>query len=196
MKLLFAQGNPGAQYTNTRHNIGWQILDMYAEKNQCSFVQKLKFSAFITEYLIKGEKVLLVKPTTFYNDTGNAIRALINFYKIDTKDTLVLHDDLALPLGTIRVRDKGRDAGNNGIKSINAAIGEDYMRLRIGISTELKSRMNDSDFVLSKFTKQEQEFLDSDIVPQAMSMIDRFINGSLDTSSITLQNPSIDINTT
>src|SRR5438445_447838 len=138
MKLIFAQGNPGSQYATTRHNVGFLILDQLAAKAGKEFIKKPKFHADVAELTIAGEKVLLVKPTTFYNETGQSARSLVDFYKLDTmSDVLVVHDDLALPLGTIRTREKGSDAGNNGIKSLNAHLGHDYHRIRIGIYNEL-----------------------------------------------------------
>src|SRR4051812_44656762 len=120
MKVIFAQGNPGNEYTTTRHNVGFFMLDRYARDNGGEFIKKAKFHADIAELSINSEKVLIVKPTTFYNDTGQSARLLIDFYKLDpSTDFLVIHDDLALPLGTVRTRDKGSDAGNNGIKSLN-----------------------------------------------------------------------------
>ncbi|MEP6710637.1 MAG: aminoacyl-tRNA hydrolase, partial [Candidatus Saccharibacteria bacterium] len=134
MKLIFAQGNPGDQYNTTRHNVGFAILDALAKKFEASFTSKPKFFADIAELNIEGEKILLVKPATFYNETGKSARALVDFYKLaPATDVLVVHDDLALPFGTLRTREKGSDAGNNGIKSLNAHLGPDYARLRIGI---------------------------------------------------------------
>src|SRR6202007_316026 len=116
MKIIFAQGNPGQEYEKTRHNVGFLALDFYADKKTVQFQTKSKFYPDIAELTDGGEKVLLVKPTTFYNETGRAAHALADFYKVDTTDILVIHDELALPFGTLRLREKGSDAGNNGIK--------------------------------------------------------------------------------
>lgn len=160
MKLVFAQGNPGSQYDGTRHNAGFFMIDRFAAEQGATWNEKTKFHALIAELTIDGEKVLLAKPTTFYNETGLSARAITDFYKLDpTEDILVIHDELALPLGTLRTRSGGSDAGNNGIKSLNAALGPDYKRLRIGIWTELRNRVNDVDFVIGKFTKKETEAL-------------------------------------
>lgn len=185
MKLIFSQGNPGSNYHHTRHNIGWQVLDHYADTAE--FHAKPKFFADIAELNKYGEKVLLIKPTTFYNETGRSVRALVDFYKLDPKtDLLVIHDDLALPLGTIRTRDKGSGGGNNGIKSINSHIGEDYPRLRVGINTDLRSRMSDADFVLANFTKNETENVNTHILDAARDIIDGFIGGVYLSSSYSL----------
>ena len=184
MKLIFAQGNPGSQYTTTRHNVGFLILDQLATQAGGEFMKKPKFHADIAELSIAGEKTLLVKPTTFYNETGQSARSLTDFYKLDTaNDILVIHDDLALPLGTIRIREKGSDAGNNGIKSLNAHLGQSYSRIRIGIKNELHSRVSDVDFVLGHFSKDENEILIETIIPKTIELIEHFCAGQLETTS-------------
>lgn len=177
MKIILAQGNPGAEYANTRHNVGFLALDYYADKHGHSFQAKSKFHADIAEFSVNGDKVLLVKPTTFYNETGKCARALADFYKVDTTDILVIHDELSLPFGTLRTREKGSDAGNNGIKSLNAHLGENYARLRVGASNENTERQASYDFVLSRFTADEAKKLTSDIFPKITEIIDEFIAG-------------------
>lgn len=186
MKVIFAQGNPGSQYTTTRHNVGFQVLDTLAAKHGSAFTPKPKFFADIAELSVAGEKVLLVKPTTFYNETGRAARALLDFYKLNPADLLAIHDDLALPLGTLRIREKGSDAGNNGIKSLNAHLGPDYMRLRIGIYSDLRDRVHDADFVLANFSKAEADQLARDIIPKCLEIIDDFCRDQLKAASHTL----------
>jgi PTH1 family peptidyl-tRNA hydrolase len=181
MKIIFAQGNPGPQYETTRHNAGFMALDALA--GDAAFAPKPKFFAHIAEVSLAGEKTLLVKPQTFYNETGRAARAILDFYKLTPADLLVIHDDLALPLGTLRVREKGSDAGNNGIKSLNAHLGPDYARLRIGIYNELRDRMHDADFVLGNFSKDEREALQKNIIPKAHELIKSFCGGTLEASS-------------
>jgi PTH1 family peptidyl-tRNA hydrolase len=184
MKIIFAQGNPGAQYANTRHNIGFLIVDHLAKQHRAEFLKKPKFHADIAEMSIAGEKVLLVKPATFYNETGQAARMLIDFYKLDASvDFLAIHDDLALPLGTIRIREKGRDAGNNGIKSLNAHLGSNYARVRIGIYNELRDRIHDADFVLSNFTKDEATILTDSITPKVIDLVNAFCAGNIEKTS-------------
>lgn len=176
MKIVFAQGNPDPDYTTTRHNVGFLLLDSFASKHDVSFLAKPKFFATIAELTVEGEKVLLVKPTTYYNETGQSARALVDFYKLDpATDILVVHDDLALPFGTLRTREKGSDAGNNGIKSLNAHLGPDYARLRIGIYNDRRDLIPDADFVLSKFTKNEAGTLKDAVVPKALDVINDFI---------------------
>jgi len=184
MKIIFAQGNPGLQYKNTRHNVGFLVVDTIAEQHRADFIKKPKFHAEIAEVTIAGEKTLLVKPSTFYNETGQAARLITDFYKLSAKDDfLVIHDDLALPLGTIRVREKGSDAGNNGIKSLNAHLGTNYSRIRVGIYNDLRDRVHDADFVLSSFTKAESDTLVGTIAPKVIELVEGFCADTLDTTS-------------
>lgn len=183
MKLIFAQGNPGDQYATTRHNVGFQALDTFAQEHKLSFSSKPKFFADIAEYGQGDEKVLLVKPTTFYNETGQSARALLDFYKLTPAyDVLVIHDDLALPFGTLRTREKGSDAGNNGIKSLNTHIGHEYSRLRVGIYNDLRDQMDDATFVLSRFSKEEAEALPA-ILKKTDEIIESFLDGSFQTTT-------------
>jgi PTH1 family peptidyl-tRNA hydrolase len=183
MKIIFAQGNPGTEYKNSRHNVGFLALDQLAAQQRAEFTKKPKFHADIAEYSEAGEKVLLVKPTTFYNETGQSARLLMDFYKMASTDILVIHDDLALPFGTIRTRQKGSDAGNNGIKSLNAHLGQDYTRIRVGVWNELRDRMPDADFVLGNFNRQESEALHAAIIPKIAEIVAEFCNGTHSTTS-------------
>jgi PTH1 family peptidyl-tRNA hydrolase len=154
MKVILGQGNPDAKYDRTRHNVGFAVIDQFARNHDLTWSEKSKFHALVAEATVDGEKVILAKPTTYYKETGVSARKLIDFYSLDpANDLLVVHDDLALPLGTIRTRKQGSDAGNNGIKSLNSHLGPDYHRVRIGIWSDLRDRMYDAVFVLSKFIK-------------------------------------------
>lgn len=160
MKVIFAQGNPGPQYMNSRHNIGFAVADSLAEKLQGKFQKKPRFFADIAEVMVDGQSVLIVKPTTFYNDTGQSARLIVDYYKLNPKkDFLAVYDDLALPLGTIRTRLKGSDAGNNGVKSLNAHLGDEYARVRIGIFNEEKTLIPTVNFVLGLFDSSEKNVL-------------------------------------
>lgn len=177
MKIIFAQGNAETRFDGTRHNVGFMIVDAWAKLHQAEWVNRPKFRSITAEITVGDEKVMLVKPTTYYNETGFAARKLVDFYKIDPlKDLLVVHDDLALNLGTIRVRDKGSDAGNNGIKSLNSHLGDGYQRLRIGIMSD--HHYNDIDFVLGHFNQAEQTKLQS-VTTKALEYIDDFIANKL-----------------
>ncbi|MDB5163145.1 MAG: pth, peptidyl-tRNA hydrolase [Candidatus Saccharibacteria bacterium] len=188
MKLLFAQGNPGRQYARTRHNTGFIALDALAEAQGGTWRTQEKFRADIAEISLQGEKILLVKPLSFYNETGQVARGLVDFYKLNIAgDVLVIHDELALPFGTIRVREKGSDAGNNGIKSLNAHLGQSYARIRIGIWNERRDSMNDADFVLSAFSEEEIKQLHQLIETKITELIEAFVKGDLEPVSHTLE---------
>jgi PTH1 family peptidyl-tRNA hydrolase len=184
MKIIFAQGNPGNKYENTRHNAGFVLIEQFAAEHDASWRLLDKHKSRVAELSLLGEKVLLVQPQTFYNDTGLAAQSLVHFYKVDSAtDLLVLHDDLALPLGTVRVRSSGSDAGNNGIKSLNAHVGQDYHRIRVGIWTPDRDLHGDMNFVLGNFSFTEATKLKKDIMPVVHTFIERFVKGDLESIS-------------
>lgn len=184
MKLIIAQGNPGKKYAKTRHNLGFSILDELAKNYKLKWQTNSRFHAEIAKGTFGNTEVILVKPTTFYNETGLSARAFIDFYKLDAKqDCLLIHDDLALPFGVIRVRQKGSDGGNNGVKSINSHIGNDYWRIRIGINNDLRERIDDADFVLSYFNQDEANKVIESITPNVIGLIDEFCINSLSANS-------------
>jgi PTH1 family peptidyl-tRNA hydrolase len=184
MKLILAQGNPEPKYSNTRHNIGFIVIDEFAKSLDLTWSEKPKFAALIAETTIDGEKVILAKPTTYYNETGQSARKLVDFYSIMPEhDLLVIHDDLALPFGTIRTRKQGSDAGNNGIKSLNSHIGPEYHRIRIGVSNDLRERVGDVDFVLAKLNKDESDQLYTSVLPKAIEYIRDFCSSLLESTS-------------
>jgi PTH1 family peptidyl-tRNA hydrolase len=186
MKIIFAQGNPGAQYAGTRHNIGFFMLDEFAKKNNVNFVLKPKFYSEIAEINLENEKILLAKPTTFYNETGIAARSLIDFYKLSPAiDLLVVHDELALPFGVIRTRPSGSDAGNNGIKSLNSHIGSFFWRLRIGVYNPLRDTTNDANFVLGRFS-QEETALFPTLFEHSTTFMHTFIKNQLQATKHTI----------
>lgn len=174
MKIIVGLGNDAPQYDGTRHNAGLAALDYYAAQNNAAFGRKPKFFAAIAELPAGDSKALLVKPATYYNETGRAVRALVDFYQLSTDDVVVIHDELALPFGTIRTRRKGSDAGNNGVKSINEHIGSDYARIRVGIYSAVREQVDDADFVLARFSKDEQQQL-PEIFNKICALIDSFI---------------------
>jgi len=187
MKLILAQGNPGTRYARTRHNTGFLVLDALAAREGATWKTNLKLGADLAELTLHGTKVLLAKPLSFYNETGQVARALVDFYKLTpAADVLVIHDELALPFGTVRVREKGSDAGNNGIKSLNSHLGNTYARIRVGIWNERRDHMDDAAFVLSTFTQDELATLQELITHPIYSLVDEFIQGTLRPSSHTL----------
>jgi len=187
MKIVFAQGNPDKKYAKTRHNTGFMILDALGDKYDAIWRDIDKYKGRIANIDINGEKVILVKPLSFYNDTGLVARQLIDYYKLNPADDfLVIHDDLSLPLGTIRIRESGSDAGNNGIKDLNLHLGSNYRRIRVGIWTEDRDKMDDVHFVLGTFPKAEQDKLDTEIIPHIETLIEKFVSGTLEITSATV----------
>ena len=201
MKVILALGNPGEKYAYTRHNAGFLVIDQLAAGQSAQFSNKLKFSADISELssfttsptantksctVNPREKVLLVKPTTYYNDSGIAARALLDFYKLILDDLLVIHDDTALDFGKIRVRKGGESAGNNGLKSLHQHIGENFWHIRIGTDNLLRQQIGDVDFVLSKFNADEQKILRDWTVPESVKLIEKFLDGTIEPFSIKL----------
>jgi PTH1 family peptidyl-tRNA hydrolase len=182
MKLIVALGNPGAEYKNTRHNVGWMLVDQFASEHSLRFATKSKFHGAIAELNRAGEKTLFLKPATFYNLAGESARAVSDFYKIATDDILIVHDDLALPLGTLRTRIGGSDAGNNGIKSITQHLGEGTARLRVGTWTEHRETTDDADFVLSALNSDERKAI-LDVSSKANDIINSFIAGTFVTTT-------------
>lgn len=156
MKLLIGLGNPGNQYNFTRHNFGFLTLDFYAKTLGLAW-QKPKYNAF---WLKNGQEIW-IKPQTFYNDSGSAVKAFMNFYKIPPKNILVVCDDFDLDFGTLRYRAKGSSGGNNGLKSISEYLHTtDFPRLRLGSNqAELRAKTGDINFVLGKFTPEEESAL-------------------------------------
>lgn len=188
MKLIFGQGNPGSRYEKTRHNVGFLTLDTLKDALGGSGWKKhAKANAHVSEINQSGEKILLVKPLSYYNETGGVARALVDFYKVNpAEDLMVIHDDLALPVGTVRIRQKGSDAGNNGIKSLNQHLGADYTRIRIGVWNEKRDLMEDADFVLSKLNRDEKKIIKKLIDEKILQLVEDFLKNNLEITSHTL----------
>jgi len=176
MKLIIGLGNPEPQFDSTRHNIGFWCLDTYIATHNLKWKRSDKFRAHIAEFTANGEKIILAKPTTFYNLVGESGRAIIDFYKIDLADVLIVHDDLALPLGTIRTRLGGSDGGNNGLKSLNAHLGPDTYRIRVGVWAEQHGQTDKVSIVLGKLDHEEREIMMKQS-PKINQLIDDFISG-------------------
>jgi PTH1 family peptidyl-tRNA hydrolase len=171
-------GNPGREYQNTRHNIGFAVLDRFAEQNGFpAWMAKKDLKCQLTMANLGQNRVILCKPTTFMNNSGEAAAAVQHFYKIYNSSTLAAYDELAIPFGSLRTRVGGTDAGHNGVKSLIQSIGDDFGRLRIGVANDISAKADASDFVLGKFTKEEQGSLDQ-IFRESSALITEFIFGS------------------
>ena len=159
MKLIVGLGNIGKEYENTRHNMGFMLVDRYLEYKNIPLKFKEKLNAMYVETTINNEKVIFIKPTTYMNNSGMAVRAFVDFYKLNVEDILVISDDLDLDLGKFRLRRNGSSGGHNGLKSIISHLGTDgFKRLRIGISNDKDDVIN---YVLSKFSKKELNEIDT-----------------------------------
>lgn len=159
MKLVVGLGNKGREYENTRHNMGFMLVDRYLQYKNITDKFKEKFNAIYIETTINNEKVIFIKPMTYMNNSGIAVRSFVDFYKLNSEDILVISDDLDLDLGKFRLRRNGSSGGHNGLKSIISHLGTDnFKRLRIGISNDKDNVIN---YVLSKFSKKELNEIDT-----------------------------------
>lgn len=170
MKLIVGLGNPGKQYKETKHNVGFMSLDSYAKAKGIKYKKSIRFTSEIT----KGNSYILIKPKTYMNNSGLAVRKVIDYYKIQPKDVLVIFDDLNLPFAKIRLRPSGSAGGHNGIKSIITHLGtDDFKRLRVGIGRNTDRDMKVD--VLSNFSKTELKIL-TDLELDITNIIDDFID--------------------
>lgn len=167
MKLIVGLGNPGKEYDKTRHNVGWMFIDFFSEKYNIK-VDKKKHDSFIFETMIKGEKVVLVKPLTYMNLSGIAVSKLKKWYKIESKDIMIIFDDIDIPFGSIRYKEKGSGGSHNGMKNIVEQLStQDIPRIRIGIGGLKHPNQDLKDFVLERFSKEELDKLNDTIFKEA-----------------------------
>jgi peptidyl-tRNA hydrolase, PTH1 family len=158
--LLVGLGNVGKAYDGTRHNVGFACLDAFAESQEFDpWVDKKDLKCLVTMKTLGDARVILCKPTTMMNLSGEAVQKLAHFYKVHAQQIVAVHDELAIPFGQIRTRIGGSDAGNNGIKSLISHLGPDFGRVRIGIEGDKPDKMDSADYVLAKFTPEEQSHL-------------------------------------
>ncbi len=158
--IIVGLGNPDKKYENTRHNTGWLALDYIAEKQNCR-VNRIKFKSFVGECNMGGSKVLLMKPTTYMNNSGQAVVEAMNFYKLPPENVIVIFDDISLDVGKMRIRAKGSDGGQKGMRSIIYLSGKDtFPRIKIGIGAKPNPNWDLADWVLSKFTDSEKKLLE------------------------------------
>ncbi len=178
--LIAGLGNPGPKYEKNRHNIGFRIIDFYAASSQASLNRHDKFEAITAFIKEQNSAQLLIKPMTFMNLSGKSIRFAADYYKIEKENILIICDDFAIPLGTLRLRTSGSDGGHNGLKSVNEHMGgNNFSRLRVGVGPLPEGKAS-PDFVLSDFTKNENNFLDKVIIPQACNTVRCFIENGAD----------------
>ncbi len=177
MLLLVGLGNPSPNNANNRHNVGFSIIDSINSKFKLS-KQKPKFKGLLTTGQIEEQKVYAIKPLTFMNNSGVAIKELIEYFKIDAKNVFVFHDDMDIDIGKIKVKFGGSSAGHNGIDSIDKNIGKNYSRIRIGIGRP-KRNSSGADHVLDNFSNEEKQSI-SDVTNSIISSISTLIKKDLD----------------
>ena len=176
MLIIAGLGNPGKEYENTRHNAGFMVMDALAEKIGADISEK-KHKALCGKGVIGGEKVILMKPQTYMNSSGESIRAAADYYKVDPAEFIVIYDDISLVPGGIRIRKKGSAGGHNGIKNIIAHLGtQEFPRVRIGVG-EKPARMDLADYVLGRFPKEEAETMTTAFKDGAAAVVDMMTEG-------------------
>lgn len=174
--LICGLGNPGTEYAGTRHNTGYMVLDAFAEASNIHFEDKRY--GFVAETSLKGRKVFLLKPTTYMNLSGNAVRYWLNQEKIDRQRLLVVSDDVALPLGAFRLKASGSNGGHNGLGHIQQLIGQNYARLRMGIGNDYP-RGAQVEWVLGKYDEEELKVLKPSL-DTAVDIIKSFVLAGID----------------
>lgn len=177
MKLIVGIGNPGSRYINTRHNVGFQILDRFCQKQNLNF-RPTKSNFWLVESKLNAFHFFLVKPSTYVNNSGLVLKELVEYYNIKLSDILVIYDDTNLDCGFLRIRKSGSDGGHNGIKSIIYHLeNNNFARLRVGVG---KPAPNEelADYVLSDFSKENNEQIENKM-PLIINLIEQFIYGGL-----------------
>lgn len=170
MYLIVGLGNIGSEYKNTRHNVGFDIIDLLSNKYNIP-VNRAKFKGMCGEGNISTNKVILLKPSTYMNLSGESIREAVDFYKIDSENVIVIHDDISLECGKLRIRTKGSAGGHNGIKSVIACMGTDiFLRIKVGVGQPKGELVS---YVLGKFSKEDREKVEKifDISVEAVEAI-------------------------
>ena len=177
--LIVGLGNPDRKYESTRHNCGWMAVDHLADKLGCK-VNKIKFKSFVGECTVGGKRVLLMKPTTYMNNSGQAVVEAMNFYKIKPENVIVIFDDVSLDVGKMRIRQKGSDGGQKGMRSIIYLSGSDaFPRIKIGIGAKPNPNWDLADWVLSKFTDDERKILET-MFENAYEAVELMTDGKID----------------
>ncbi|HGA4351645.1 TPA: aminoacyl-tRNA hydrolase [Streptococcus agalactiae] len=177
VKMIVGLGNPGSKYNDTKHNIGFMAVDRIVKKLDVNFTEDKNFKAEIGSDFINGEKIYFIKPTTFMNNSGIAVKALLTYYNISIKDMIIIYDDLDMEVGKIRFRQKGSAGGHNGIKSIIAHLGtQEFDRIKVGIGRP-NGRMTVINHVLEKFDKNDEI-----MISNTLDKVDNAVNYYLQTN--------------
>lgn len=177
MKLIVGLGNPGREYEDTRHNIGFMVLDSFACKHGISF-SKEKFHGMYAEFLYEGEKIFLLKPQSYINLSGEVVAEFVRYFKISLEDLLIIHDDLDLPLGMFKLKPSGSSGGHNGLKNIELHLHtKHYKHYKIGISNNKK--IDTKDYVLGRFSMEERKIL-SHVIDLSSEILENYIKMDFD----------------
>lgn len=181
--IVVGLGNPGSKYQNTRHNAGFITLDNYCKKTGLS-IKKMKFKSLVGEASLGNKRILFIKPQTFMNLSGEAVRDAASFYKIPPERIIVIFDDISLPVGKIRIRAKGSDGGQNGVKNIIYHLSSNtFPRVKVGIGAKPHPDYNLADWVLSSFTQEDTQLIDT-ACDRAMKAVEEIIlNGTASASN-------------
>ena len=175
--LLVGLGNAGKKYEKTRHNIGFRVLDAFAENQEFSnWIERKDLQTYLTTKNIGSNHVIIMKPTTMMNLSGEAVQKVANFYKVSPDHILAIHDELDIPFGQIRTRIGGSSAGHNGIKSLIQQLGKEFGRIRIGIGPKTPEQIDSADFVLAKFS-DEQEAEMAHLYQESVAIITEYLFG-------------------
>ena len=176
MRLIVGLGNPGKEYDNTRHNAGFMVIDNYA-KTKCIEINKNKFNGLYNEFVFNGEKVILLKPLSYMNLSGEVVKKYVDYFKINIENILIINDDMDIALGKYKLKASGSSAGHNGLKNISQNLGTDsYKRLKIGIS---KNNIEMKDYVLGKFNTDELVKL-NEVIKNSESILNDYLALSFD----------------
>ncbi len=189
MKLIVGLGNPGPSYAKNRHNVGYQVVERLAEQHQMAFA-RVMFKACVTTGTIDGERIVLARPLTFMNLSGQAVRPLLRWYHLDLSSLLVIHDDLDLPLGRIRLRSRGGSGGHKGVRSIIESLkSQEFPRLRIGIGRPVHA--DPEDYVLHDFTV-EQLIIMGEAYDRAVAAAECFVSSGVTAAMSQFNRPATD----
>lgn len=177
--LIVGLGNPGREYDGTRHNIGFACVDAFVEANgdMQPWVEKKDLKCLVSNGQLGETRVIAMKPTTYMNLSGEAVQALAHFYKISPDQIVTIYDELDIPFGQIRVRVGGGSAGHNGVKSVIQHLGEDFGRIRIGVRPKTPEQMDSADFVLAKFSGEQQAQL-KNLTREVTAILTEYVYGS------------------
>lgn len=176
--LLVGLGNPGSKFDNTRHNVGFAAIDYIAEKANFK-LDKSKFTALYGTWNVDGKKIIVLKPQTFMNLSGDAVGPTAKFYKIPPENVIIISDDISLPVGKMRIRKKGSAGGHNGLKSIINHLGEGFMRIKIGVGEKPNPEYDLASWVLGKFTDSDKKLL-ADKYENTYQAVKLIVNGQVE----------------